>query len=227
MKKLAVLLFACLIVSMCSDCVYTTKATAESDISKTEEKTICLTFDDGPTDSTTPYILNILKNENVRATFFVIGRQIKGREEILRREQAEGHKIAIHTYSHEYGAIYSSSGALLCDIKKCRKAILDTLPDWKETLYRFPGGSFGVREELRAAVKNAGWNAVDWNASAEDAVNPHASAEDLFQYVLDSSTGKQHIVLLMHDGVGYKATVQCLPMVIRHFKKEGFNFQTL
>ena len=226
MNKIVLALIPCLLFLQLTNCSPAALAQPSSQ-SPSTEKTVYLTFDDGPTDSTTPYILDILKTENVRATFFVIGRQINGRENILRREHTDGHKIAIHTYSHEYGAIYASRDALLKDIEKCRKAILNILPDWNESLYRFPGGSSGVREELRLAVQKAGWHAVDWNSSAEDAVRPDASAEELYQYVLDSSAKKKDIILLMHDGVGYKATIQCLPRVIKHFKDIGYTFRTL
>ena len=227
MRKTVSFLAVCMMLSVLVNCAATAQSAADTEIAKTNEKAIYLTFDDGPTDSTTPYILDVLKKENVRATFFVIGKQIRGRENIIRRERAEGHKIAIHTYSHEYKKIYADKPSLLLDIDKCRLEILRVLPDWKEKLYRFPGGSSGICEELRTAVKDAGWNAVDWNASAEDAVRPHASAEELYQSVLQSSENKNHIVLLMHDGVGYKATIQCLHSVIKHFKAEGYSFNVL
>ena len=94
----------------------------------TEQKVICLTFDDGPTDSTTPKVLDILDTFGVRATFFLIGRQISGREDIVRRTAAAGHAVGIHTYSHVYREIYASPQALLRDIAACRKAIRAALP---------------------------------------------------------------------------------------------------
>ena len=191
------------------------------------EKKLWLTFDDGPTDSTTPKILDILKTENVKATFFVVGRQIAGREEILRREAAEGHAVGIHTYSHEYKKIYASEEALLRDIERCRRAIRTVLPDFDAKLYRFPGGSFGVRKSLVAAVENAGYRFFDWNASADDAVAPNAPASVLYQNILASAGSKNEVILLMHDGVGYKETIKCLPAVIGYFREGGYRFCTL
>ncbi|HIY96888.1 MAG TPA: polysaccharide deacetylase [Candidatus Borkfalkia excrementigallinarum] len=191
------------------------------------EKTIYLTFDDGPTDSTTPKILDILKNENVKATFFVIGRQISGREKILFRESAEGHAIGIHTQTHEYKKIYDTEETLLADIRACKASIRKVFPDFETDLYRFPGGSFGVKKELIAAVEKAGYRHYDWNASAEDAVSANASAEDLYNNVLLSAGNKKNVILLMHDGVGYKSTIACLPSVIRHFRSGGYTFSTL
>lgn len=186
---------------------------------------IYLTFDDGPTDSTTPKILDVLKKENVRATFFVVGRQIKGREKILKRTAEEGHSIGIHTYSHRYDEIYADKAALLKDIEKCRGAIKKVLPDYNKNLYRFPGGSF-LCPSLREAVTRAGYRYYDWNASAGDAEGRY-TAKQLFENAIRTSEGKTTVILLMHDGVGYKNTVRALPEIIRRFKNEGYVFKTL
>lgn len=186
---------------------------------------IYLTFDDGPTDSTTPKILDVLKKENVRATFFVVGRQIKGREKILKRTAEEGHSIGIHTYSHRYDEIYADKAALLKDIEKCRGAIKKVLPDYNKNLYRFPGGSF-LCPSLREAVTRAGYRYYDWNASAGDAEGRY-TAKQLFENAIRTSEGKTPVILLMHDGVGYKNTVRALPEIIRRFKNEGYVFKTL
>ena len=195
--------------------------------SDTEIKTICLTFDDGPTDSTTPKILDILRKENIPATFFVIGRQISSRKEILQRTFDEGHSIGIHTYSHEYKQIYSSPAALLGDIRRCQKSIREVLPEWNSDLYRFPGGKAGLSDTLISAVKNAGFRICSWNASIEDAVSPNASAEDLYNNAVRSAGEKNHVVLLLHDGVGYRETIRALPKIIEYFRSKGYIFQPL
>lgn len=192
-----------------------------------EQKIVYLTFDDGPTDSTTPKILDILKENDVKATFFVIGRQIGTRKEILRRTIAEGHKVGVHSYSHEYANIYSSAKALLDDADKCRRAILDAAPSWSGNLYRFPGGESGLKQELSKAVRGAGYKVCGWNASVEDAVSPGADADKLFENALRTAGDKDTIILLLHDGVGYKETIRCLPRLIDYYKKEGFSFATL
>lgn len=190
----------------------------------TEEiKTVYLTFDDGPTDSTTPKVLDILHEKNVKATFFVIGQQIRGREEILRRAYNEGHTIGIHTYTHEYNVIYKSAEALLADIQKCKKAIANAIPNFDTNLYRFPGGSF-LYPQYREAITNAGYHYVDWNASSDDAVLTNASPQELFDRAIGSANGKSKIILLMHDGVGRKATVQSLSAIIDHFSENGYIF---
>lgn len=195
--------------------------------SDTEIKTICLTFDDGPTDSTTPKILDILRKENIPATFFVIGRQISSRKEILQRTFDDGHAIGIHTYSHEYKQIYASTSALLGDIRRCQKSIREVLPEWNSALYRFPGGEAGLSDTLISAVKNAGFRICSWNASIEDAVSPNASAEDLYNNAVRSAGEKNHVVLLLHDGVGYRETIRALPKIIEYFRSKGYTFQSL
>ena len=192
-----------------------------------EQKVICLTFDDGPTDSTTPKVLDILDTFGVRATFFLIGRQISGREDIVRRTAAAGHAVGIHTYSHVYREIYASPQALLRDIAACRKAIRAALPGYEGKLYRFPGGEYGKPEALRRAVREAGLTVCAWNASADDSVLPHATADELFENAVRTGADRQRIVLLLHDGVNYRATVACLPRIIRHYKARGYRFETL
>ena len=192
-----------------------------------QQKVICLTFDDGPTDSTTPKVLDILEEFGVRATFFLIGRQISGREDIVRRTAAAGHAVGIHTYSHVYREIYASPQALLRDIAACRRAIRAALPGYEGKLYRFPGGEYGKPEALRRAVREAGLTVCAWNASADDSVLPHATADELFENAVRTGADRQRIVLLLHDGVNYRATVACLPRIIRHYKARGYRFETL
>lgn len=190
-------------------------------------KTMYLTFDDGPTDSTTPYILDILREKQVRATFFLIGQQISGREEIVRREAAEGHAIGIHSQTHRYREIYASRAALLADIEACKRSIRKALPDFDGKLYRFPGGPYGLREELRGAVRDAGYTACDWNASAGDADGSARNAAELLQNALRGAAEKDRVILLLHDGVGYRDTVRCLPRLIDEFRARGYAFLPL
>jgi peptidoglycan/xylan/chitin deacetylase (PgdA/CDA1 family) len=191
-----------------------------------EERTVCLTFDDGPTDSTTPYVLDVLKKEGVKATFFLVGRQIKGREEIVKRTLSEGHALGIHSFTHEYDKIYASPAALLADIERCRKAICD-VTGISPTLYRFPGGSFTVSEPLKNCVKKVGYHYVDWNASSRDAELIHASAEELYTYAVSSAADRREIILLCHDFAHRDETVKALPMIIRYYRDKGYKFKTL
>ena len=188
-------------------------------------KEIFLTFDDGPTDSVTPKVLDILAEEKVKATFFVTGRQIKGREKIIERIANEGHILGIHTFTHEYAKIYASSSSLLRDIEKCRHEITRVLPDYRGKLYRFPGGSF-MHPEYREAVGRAGYRYYDWNAMTGDAEGAYTSKQ-LLENAIRSSKGKSRVVLLMHDGITKSKTAEALPAAIKHFKEENFTFSVL
>lgn len=190
-----------------------------------EPPAVYLTFDDGPTDSTTPKVLDILHEKGVRATFFVIGRQIAGREKTLRRTACEGHAIGIHSYSHRYEEIYRSEGALLRDIEQCRRAILAVLPRYDRKIYRFPGGSF-LCPALRDAVTGAGYRYYDWNAATGDAEGKF-TADELLHNAIETSRGKEPVVLLLHDGVGYRETIAALPRIIDYFRGRGYRFRTL
>lgn len=190
-------------------------------------KEIFLTFDDGPTDSVTPLVLDVLQKEGVRATFFLIGRQVAGREGIVQRIAAEGHAIGIHSYSHVYSEIYASPAALLRDIERCTAAIRTALPGYEPTLYRFPGGSFAHGEDFKRAVKALGLRAYDWNAATYDATTPLPDAGQQYNNAVESAAGRRHIILLQHDCVGQQTTAECLPRIIAHYRERGYTFKIL
>ena len=222
MKKFCALLLAILLPA-CLPCT----APAAAAASEAGTKEIFLTFDDGPTDSVTPLILDVLRQEGVNATFFLIGRQIEGREKTVRRIAAEGHAIGIHTYTHRYKEIYASPAALTRDIRRCRGAIRSALPGFDTTLYRFPGGSFGLSDSLKRAVKNCGLHACDWNAATGDGECGGLSADEQFSNAVRTAAGKSRVILLQHDGVGQKTSAACLPRIIAYFRERGFCFKVL
>ena len=100
----AILLAIALILVMCSQLINSEK-TALGEVDA--EKSVYLTFDDGPSDRVTPKILDVLKEENVTATFFIVGQNAKLRKYLLEREFAEGHTVAVHSYTHDYKKIYA------------------------------------------------------------------------------------------------------------------------
>ncbi len=104
-----------------------------------------LTFDDGPSSTVTPKILDTLKQENIKATFFVLGTMVKSNSDILKREQEEGHYIANHGYSHVYNKVYANENKPLEEYNKTNKLIQEALGDisYQTNVFRFPGGSVG------------------------------------------------------------------------------------
>lgn len=199
-------------------------AFAEED-SIAEVKTVYLTFDDGPSDRVTPKILDILQKENVKATFFIIGKQAETRKYILERERDEGHSIAVHTYSHEYHEIYSSPKNLLKDIDKCND-IIEEITGERSNLYRFPGGSYGLSDQLIEAVTGHGMRYIDWNASTRDAEIWNPTPDELYRAATESSADRKNVVLLAHDSTSKTTTAQALPQIIKYYKDKGYNFAT-
>ncbi|MDE6442644.1 MAG: polysaccharide deacetylase [Clostridia bacterium] len=189
-----------------------------------DQKTVYLTFDDGPSDKVTPKILDVLKSENVKATFFIIGNQAVSRKNILKREFDEGHTIAVHSYTHRYGEIYSSAQSLLNDIDKCNEIIKSVTGEYS-SVYRFPGGSFGLSEELISAVTAHGMRYVDWNASTRDAEIYGATPKQLLNCAVSTSACADNVVLLSHDSTSKTTTADALKDIIKYFKNEGYTFK--
>ena len=129
-----------------------------------EEKRVFLTFDDGPTAAVTPFILDLLKQENIKATFFVLGNRAKSNPELIKREFEEGHYIANHGYTHKYSSIYTNIQTVLDEYNYTENCIQEALnnPDYHSRVFRFPGGS--VRRLLQKYKKGckrvfkAKWN---------------------------------------------------------------------
>lgn len=187
-------------------------------------KTVYLTFDDGPSDRVTPKILDVLKEEKVKATFFIIGKQAETRKYLLEREFKEGHTIAVHSFTHDYGKIYSSPETLIKDIDACNEVIKSVTGKYS-SLYRFPGGSYGLSDRLISAVTAHGMRYVDWNASTRDAEIYCATPAQLFKAATASAANTENIVLLAHDSTSKTATAAALKDIIKHFKNDGYVFE--
>ena len=195
-----------------------------------EVKAVYLTFDDGPSTKVTPRILNTLDQYGVPATFFVLGSMTDKNPQLVRREFAEGHKIATHGYSHNYKAIYASADSLLADIRKGNAAIDRALGvPYGNKVFRFPGGSFGKNKALKDAVTNAGYSYYDWNASGEDATKKKGStASEITASAAATSKGKKgDIIVLFHDAASKSTTADALPEIIKYYRSQGYVFRTL
>lgn len=190
------------------------------------EKIIYLTFDDGPSDRVTPKILDVLKEENVKATFFIVGKNAVLRKDILRRAVREGHALGVHSYSHIYNEIYSSSQSLLEDIDRCNEVIKE-ITGAPSSLYRFPGGSFFLSDTLKQAVLDRGMKYIDWNASLNDAELQDPTPDLLFDTAVATAGNKNRVILLAHDTTDKIATAEALKNVILYFKRQGYKFGTL
>lgn len=192
-------------------------------------KVAYLTFDDGPSRDITPKVLEILNSYNIKATFFVVGVMAEQNKDLLISEKNNGHSIGNHTYSHNYKYLYASPQNLLADLNKNDAVIKSILGnDFNTKLIRFPGGSFGKRlEPFRKEVTAKGYYYVDWNSLNGDAEAVSVSKDKLITNVRQTSAGKQHIVVLMHDAPGKRTTIQALPQIIEYLKAQGYTFRTL
>ncbi|MCI8353063.1 MAG: polysaccharide deacetylase [Clostridia bacterium] len=195
-----------------------------------QEKVVYLTFDDGPSKSVTPLILDLLKQENIKATFFVLGARAKANPEILKREYLEGHYIANHGYSHIYGNIYSSPDAVLEEYNKTRDVIKEILgTDYDGHLFRFPGGSTGgkykqIKKDAKTILDENNIAYIDWNSLSSDAAGAKTK-EAIIQNTIDTVGSKNSVVILMHDAGDKILTYEALPEIITYLKEQGYNFK--
>ena len=201
------------------------------------EKWVCLTFDDGPS-KTTPEVLAALDAAGVHGTFFVVATDYNEKYLPLLTEAASaGHQIALHSASHEYSDIYRSSEAYWADIALLKERIAPYVDAESIRYLRFPGGSTntvsrryggkGLMKQLKAEVEQKGWQWVDWNVCAEDAVGGHPSADTIYRNVVRETGEQTHCIVLMHDSSTTRTTAEALPDIIRWYADNGYTFLTV
>ncbi|MBU3188846.1 polysaccharide deacetylase [Clostridium bowmanii] len=186
-----------------------------------------LTFDDGPTYVITAALLDVLKKENVKATFFVVGKEIEGKESILKRIYLEGHSIGLHTYSHNFKKIYRSTEDLICEMEKTSDKIQEVIGITPKII-RFPGGSSKHLNafSLKALHKNS-FKVYDWNVNIYDGINPNLSVSKLIENSQIIKGNKNAAIVLMHCNFNNKNTVKALPEIIKYYKKLGYKFKSI
>ena len=196
-----------------------------------EEKTTYLTFDDGPSSTVTPKILDILKANNVKATFFLIDYSNEN-EHLVKRIYKEGHTIGIHGYSHEYGKIYSSEEAFMKNITTLRNKIKKTT-GCDSSIIRFPGGSsntvsrdynLGIMTRLAKLVKKEGYKCFDWNVESGDTDMTTVSKNKIVSKVTANLVKNGDNIVLMHDASAKTTTADALQAIIDYGKNNGFIF---
>lgn len=188
-----------------------------------KRKEVYLTFDDGPSTIVTERVLDILKKDDIKATFFVVSDRVYNREDTLRRIATEGHTIGVHSATHNYSEIYGSDEALLKDVSKCEDVIV-RVTGVKPTVYRFPGGGSSAKERQTKLLEERGYRIVGWNAVCGDEEIRYASPEMLVQETVKTSQGKQPVILLLHDSASHKATAEALPRIIEYYRSQGYEF---
>ena len=195
-----------------------------------DSKIAYLTFDDGPSQAVTPFILDVLKKENIKATFFVLGTNVKNNPEIVRRAYEEGHYIANHGYSHNYSKIYSSEKKVLEEYNKTEKQIRNAIKNnnYSSNLFRFPGGYEGgkyekIKQKAAKLLNKNNIMYVDWNVLTGDSEGANTKKQ-ILKNVKKHIKNKGNIVILMHDSSSKILTYETLTDVINYLRKEGYTF---
>ncbi len=193
------------------------------------KKIAYLTFDDGPSSNITPQVLDVLKEYNVKATFFVIGNMAERYPDIIKRMNKEGHSIGNHSYSHSYKYIYGKTSNFINELKRTEKVLNNILGEKYETnVIRFPGGSFGSKKApFRKAVKDKGYVYYDWNSLNGDAEGHNISKRRLVQRFKTTFNGQKKLTILMHDMETKQTTVDALPEIIEFLQEQGYEFSVL
>lgn len=198
-----------------------------------EGKRVFLTFDDGPSGEVTPHILDILKEYNIKATFFVLGNRVNANPDIVKRAYQEGHYIANHGYSHKYSNIYKNVDSIIEEYNKTEDAIRKALnnPNYSSHLFRFPGGSHGgpyesIKKEARKKLKEDGIAYIDWSALTYDAIGVN-NTEEILKNLKETLNGWNNVVLLMHDAADKKITYESLDEVIEYLKEQRYAFKNI
>lgn len=192
---------------------------------KQNDKTVYLTFDDGPSDLTLD-VLDILKREGIKGTFFVLGKEAETRPEIINRIYEEGHVIGNHTYDHRYDELYGHFQDFWGQIKKTEE-IIRLITGERPQLVRAPGGTAGHFDEAYFQyMKQGGYHVFDWNVDSGDSRYRGVPVKDIVKGATTKVNGNEAIVLL-HDGKGHGESVKALPEIISYYKKQGYAFDVL
>ncbi len=196
---------------------------------KAGDKVAYLTFDDGPSDLT-PQVLKILADNDVKATFFVIGRSDEQSKKRMKEIIDQGHTIGMHTYTHNYKQIYASPTAFFSDLSKLSDLITDAT-GVKPQVIRFAGGSVNsynktIARPVANELTRRGYTYFDWNVSAGDA-EKGATAQSIYQNTVNETLRFEKAVVLFHDASTKHDTVKELPRIIETLKKNGYRFDKL
>ena len=185
---------------------------------------VYLTFEDGPSDNTGE-ILDILVQYDVKATFFVVGKEDEESKALYQRIVDEGHTLGMHSYSNKYSQIYQSDEAFEEDFERLRDE-LHQVTGVNSIYYRFPGGSSNQISNVPMSdfihyLNEQGVIYYDWNVSAGDAASNAYSSEEIVANVMDDVVKYKTSVVLLHDASDKSATVEALAPLIEALNEMG------
>lgn len=210
----------------------TVKVVQRRNVVNGQGKVIYLTFDDGPSSTITPSVLQILKEEGVKATFFVINKS-DSLNYLIKQAHDDGHTIALHSSTHNYGYIYSSIDNYFADLNTISNKV-ESITGVKSNIIRFPGGSsntvsrnyqIGIMSTLTQMVLDRGYSYFDWNVASGDAGGARTQY-DVYNNVVNSLVYQNNVVLL-HDFENNYKTLNALRDIIRYGKEHGYTFKAI
>lgn len=194
--------------------------------SSSEKKVLYLTFDDGPS-LITDELLDTLKSCNVKATFFVVGKEIVGREDMLKRICREGHSIGLHTYSHNLHSIYKNQDVFINEMIETSN-LVKMITGCSTNLIRFPGGSSEhLNDAMLEKLHANNFKIYDWNSSLEDGVCPKMSVNKLVKNSKKYKHGNSRIFLLMHCNSNNTNTIKALPQIVEYYRSIGYSIEPI
>lgn len=202
-----------------------------NEIYNRKEKIAYLTFDDGPMNKVTPIVLDVLKEEDVKATFFVIGKSVENNPEIVRRAYEEGHYIANHGYTHKNDILLRNEQSFINEIKKTDEAIGNAIgkDGYCSHIFRFPNGFMSSlykskKKSMLSALSQIEYTYIDWNCLNNDSIKKYTK-EQLIENLKRSCKGKDILVILMHDTKDVSDSSKALKESISYLKSEGYRFE--
>ncbi|HOF41189.1 MAG TPA: polysaccharide deacetylase family protein [Candidatus Hydrogenedentes bacterium] len=198
-------------------------------------KTVYLTFDDGPSELT-PALLDVLKQHEAAATFFVCGNVTEFGNRMYNRILDEGHALGNHTFSHQYRTVYKSADAFEKNVARLDDLIF-RFTGTRPRLLRFPAGSNNritrgpdgksITHELVDRMAKLGYRHVDWNVDSLDHGVNASSSEAIAKTVIEGVLKRDQAIVLMHDSYTHAATVEAVPVIIRELRSKGYIFSPL
>ena len=194
-------------------------------------KEVFLTIDDGPSENNTLNVLDTLKENGVKATFFMIGKNAEALPQIVKAVNDAGMSIGNHTYSHDY-KLYGTVDSCLNDFDKFNVTLDKVIGKKTTNFIRFPGGSDNqvsksdIMSQIRSTAVAKNLFYVDWNVSSGDAAPAGLTTQAIINNITGQCSDKNFAVVLMHDAPDKKTTAEALPAVIKYLKEKGFVFRT-
>ena len=184
----------------------------------TTDKKIAISFDDGPDEKYTPEILRILKQHNINAAFFCIGKKIEGRESMLNQISDNGHIIGNHSYSHHFWFSMFSSEQMISELSNTDLRIKEAT-GFRPQLFRPPYGV--TNPNIRKAVEAGNYKAIGWSVRSMDTVIKNK--QKLLGRLIDAI--RPGAVFLFHDTS--EITVSVLPQFLNEVQSKGYSIERL